>query len=556
MLKTPPKSTPDARVPAVEAVFANGAWRLKRRTAAHATITDDDRALAADSVNDLLAEMLDRMDGRPEAWRLELMKAAFAEGRTTLGLARAFVERAKADPGRPHQLAGRDTEASVAAVAAAFRIAGEHVAGEKLRRLLVASQALAAMVLGLAAYVIVLIQALSWPSRIPKGARVGIAVHAEAVNRTGHILKVLPDLDPDTHSLIIIGRPQIGLGATKRLLQGRGWRGEVVRCFDLPSAVRGLPQGMRIAVAGLGAIVGADYLPTFRELVASMFRVFLGAAAAAWWDLQTTHPEVVVYGHNGVADTVQLDRAQQRSGTRTVHWMHGVSAGRIYTGVSDVCVFQCGHDARWHDRIGGYGFNTSFPAQRPAFRQGSKGWLVATNFTHPGYTFYPMHGPGHELRLLEMVAQAADRAGVSRGDVVWKPHPVFYQVEPEVRARVIAAIEGYGFQLWPVDDRDFDRAADFETIITTPSGVAVDMLKVGRLPIMVAFHSIDPDHLLSCFPLREGDVDGLLAAVGAARDPVRAQALFDQAWTAIEPGRVPEFDEVVEVTRSSRGAAT
>jgi hypothetical protein len=282
-----------------------------------------------------------------------------------------------------------------------------------------------------------------------------------------------------------------------------------------------------------------------------MFRVAFGAATARWWAAQAARPEVVVYGHNGLADTVLLDQAQQQTGARTVHWMHGVSAGRIYVGVSSLCVFQCGHDARWHDDLGAYRRNISFAAPRPAFRMGSTGWVVMTNFTHPGYTFYPSVGPAHELELMTLVADAAARSGVSADQVVWKPHPVFYLVEPETRRRVTEALASYGFRLWPQNDRDFARCADFETIITTPSGVALDVLKLGRLPVMAAFHPTDPDHMLARFTLRAGAVDSLLEQIALARDPLRAPAIFDATWNAIDPGRTPDFDEIVQAARMS-----
>lgn len=544
-------ATGSARLTTIRAACRSGRWRLARSTGGAATITDDDRAQAAVEVNDLLGAMTARLADRPEVWRLELMKSAFTNGRTTPGLARAFAAAALADPDRPHAMTGPAGEASAFAIAAAFRDAGVPVAGRSAARLFIALGAAFAILPGLAAFGWVTLRALNWPSRLPPGIRIAVAVHAEVVNRTGHILKILRDLDPETTAIVIIGRPRIGLGAVQALLRERGWTGAVVRCFDLGAALRSLPASLRLAAAGPGAILASDYLPSYRDQVAAMFRIFLGAATASWWRAQAARPEVVVFGHNGLSDTVLLDRAQQETGARTVHWMHGVSAGRIYVGVSSLCVFQCGHDARWHDRLGDYRRNMSFPAPKPTFRQGASGWVVATNFTHPGYTFYPSVGPAHELALMDLVAAAADRSGVSPDQVVWKPHPVFYLVEPETRRIVTEALAAHGFRLWPEEDRDFSRCADFETIITTPSGVALDVLKLGRLPVMAAFHPIDPDHMLSCFTLRAGTVEGLLEQIAAARDPARAPALFEATWAAIDPGRTPAFDEIVQAARMS-----
>ena len=535
----------------IRAVRSGAAWRLDHRPATAPTITDEDRALAAAAVNDLLTEMNGRLAGRPDVWRLELIKSAFTSGRTALGLSRAFAARAMASPDTSHEISGPAPEISVFAIAAALRNAGAGVVGQGVERLKTALTALAAVPVGLGAFAIAVVRARAWPTRLPEGTRVVVAVHAEVVNRTGHVLKILPTLDPATTAVVIIGWPTVGFEAARALLAERGWTGPVVRSLDLAGAIAGLRQALTLALAGPGAILAADRRPGWRDQVAAMFRIFLGAAGAAWWRGQTASPDVVVYGHNGLSDTVLTERAQQASAAKTVHWMHGTSAGHIYDGVSDLCVHQCDHDARWHDRLGGYGRNISFPAPQPAFRQGGEGWVVLTNFTHPDYAFYPSVGPAHELALMDLVAAAAARAGVAPDAVVWKPHPIFFQVEPDTRRRVTGALQAHGFRLWPQQGRDFTGCADFETIITTPSGAALDVLKLGRLPVMAAFHPIDPDHMLSCFPLRSGDADGLLRDIAAARDPVVASELFESTWNRIGPGRTPDFTEIVQAARET-----
>ena len=526
-------------------------WRIEPAGDVSGTVSEAERATAMAGVNDRLTEMASRLSGHPETWRLELIKSAFTSGRTSPGLAHAFVIRAMASPGESHVIVGSADEVSAFAIAAALRGAGASVTGQTLSRLVTALSAVAALPAGLAAAGLAALRARRWPSRLPAGIRVAVAVHAEAVKRTGHILKILPTLDPDTTALIVIGWPVMRFDAVRQLLADHGWTGPVVRCLDPFAIMAGLPRALLLALAGPRAILAGDRRPAWRDQVAAMFRIALGAAGSAWWDRQATRPGVVVYGHNGLADTVLMERAQQASGARTVHWMHGTSAGRIYDGVSDLCVHQCGHDARWHDRLGGYGRNISFPAARPAFRQGGSGWVVLTNFTHPDYAFYPSVGPGHELALMEVVAAAAAKAGVAPDAVVWKPHPIFFQVEPETRRRVTETLAAHGFRLWPQEDRDFSRCAAFETIITTPSGAALDVLKLGRLPVMAAFHPVDPDHMLSCFPLRSGDARALLRDIATAADASAAEVLFDQTWRSIGPGRTPAFSEIVEAAQGA-----
>jgi D-Tyr-tRNAtyr deacylase len=68
---------------------------------------------------------------------------------------------------------------------------------------------------------------------------------------------------------------------------------------------------------------------------------------------------------------------------------------------------------------------------------------------------------------------------------------------------------------------------------------------------MAAFHPIDPDHMLSRFTLRAGTADGLMERIAEARDGPRAQAVFDATWSAIDPGRTPGFDEIIQAARMS-----
>lgn len=516
-----------------------GGWRIDPAAPGRA-VSDSEVAAATARANQHISRRLPTLPPLDGAWRLEWEKASFTFGRAELVLADDFAARCVAAPGEVHTIV-----ASVGrwALMQALAAAGEPVVGLAAARRGQRLRFLAASVVGLATWALALIKD-GGGGAIPAGARDLVAVHPESTNRTGHVFKALAAEAPET-PLLLLGRPFGPRAAALALLTETGLR---------PTGVA-RPYGAGAAAATFGAWLGslgegtamAAALPVavpFRELAAQSFRRAMGLASARWWAGSGLKPETVVFGHCGLADTAPLERAMQAGGARTAHWLHGLSAGWIYNGVSDLLLTQVGHDAQWHRGITpGYRRTAFAPLSAPA-RVGGEGdeMVVLTNFAHPAHPTWAAHGLRDELALIEIMADVARRLEIAPEKVVWRPHPVLHALPEQVRETLKAALARAGFRLWPAGQRDFAAVARFGVVVTTPGGSAIDVLKLGRMPVVAAPHAIDPLHVTAAFPLTGADAEGIAAAAGRPVD----EGMFAETWARIAPGAVPTYAGVVE----------
>lgn len=380
------------------------------------------------------------------------------------------------------------------------------------------------------------------------------ALHGEIANRTRHLIAALAAEAPET-PILLLGRPQLDCATLRQALTDAGLTGPLVRPFDLASALAALPAIVRRLGEGARVLAAAEWRPAPRDLAAICFRVMLGETHARW---AASHvpagPRTIVFGHTGVADSHLLERALQGGGAHTVHWVHGVSLGLNFVAGSSLGVFQCGSDARWHEVLGGYGATTSLPATAPTPATGGEGWLVLSNLVHPMNADYRRHGIAGEIALLEAVAAAAGDARK-----VWKPHPILGSLGLDVRDGIETRAAALGFERWPsaadlVDQAaiaraaDLGRVADFEVVVSTPSTVALDALRLGVLPILYGGADLDPASAVAQLPLKADTGDDLKAAAG--RLAADRAALFKAAWTAIGPGRAPTLADLLGLVRS------
>ncbi|MDB5470621.1 MAG: hypothetical protein JWR84_2181 [Caulobacter sp.] len=359
------------------------------------------------------------------------------------------------------------------------------------------------------------------------------ALHGEVANRTRHLLAAVAHEAPAA-PVLLLGRPQLPPAELRKAFFTAGVHGRLIWPFDLLSAVRALPAILRRLAEGRAVLAAGDWRPARRDLAAICFRMALGETSAVWALRHVRRgPRTVVFGHTGVADSHLLERAIQRQGARTVHWVHGVSLGLNFVGGSNLGVFQCGSDARWHQALGGYDRTASLPAQAPEPAAGGKGWLVLSNLVHPMNAEYRRHGLAGETALLEAVAAAAGKAAR-----VWKPHPILNTLDPEVRAAIEARAAALGFTRWREGD-DLGRARDFAVVVSTPSTVALDVLKLGVLPILYGGGDLDPGSAIAQLPLKADSA----AALEAAAKRLEA-ADFHAIWTAIAPARDPTLADL------------
>lgn len=491
--------------------------------------------------NRRITALLTHLPPMAEAWRLELEKAAFTFGRAQLGVAEAFARHAVPGEGAVFTLTAPAETVSRWSLMQALAATGEPVAGLGLARLGARLRFLAAAVVGHVTWKLALLRDTGGGA-LP-GADVLFAVHPEDTNRTGHVFRLLAAEAPET-PLILLGRPMAGRATALDLLQRKGLAPTgVARPYDWLSATIAWPRWVASLGEGMAMAAAAPFEIPFREQAAQCFRRAMGLAGEVWWRRRGLKPRSVVFGHNGLADTAPLERAMQAGGTRTVHWLHGLTAGHVYVGVSDALVTQCGHDAAWHRTLGGYGEARGLPLPRPSRRTGGAGMVVLTNFTHPVHPSFAAHGPRDELALMQIIADAADALQIARQDIVWRPHPVIHTLPAAVQDAVAGRLADLGLRAWSAADGGFERVADFDLILSTPSGAALDVLKLGRLPVIAAPHPIDPDHVLARFPLVGATAGEIAAAVAASRTP-GAERLFEDAWSGIAPGAVPSYSDL------------
>jgi hypothetical protein len=413
-------------------------------------------------------------------------------------------------------------------------VTGPRTPGARLRFSLAAVGALMALVR-------TILGTLPDPARLPVGARRIAALHGEIANRTIHLIAALAAEAPAT-PILLLGRPKGSLAQVRVAFRERGLAEPLlVRPWSLTAALAALPDVVRDLARGAPILEAVSPPLALREQTAIAFRMALGAVSERWARSAGEGVEAAVFGHTGLADTSLLERGLQACGARTVHWVHGVTQGWNFTGRSDLALFQCESDARWHAALGGYGAVRALPAVRPAPIAGGQGWLLLSNLAHPMNPSFQAHGVRAEIDLLRAVAEAASEAGAA---VTWKPHPVLYDLAPAVRDPVMHEARRLGLVEWDRADRSLAGAARFATVISTPSTAALDVLRLGGLPIIFGLGDTDPAAAVAKFPIHATDARGLVEAASRLSDPAARSAAFESAWRAIGPGRTPRLEDL------------
>lgn len=514
----------------------NGVWLLRKASSS---------AKPENSERDVLRQA--REEGRqinlasfyrlgPDAgvWQLELPKACLEQGEIALGLAARFVDRCLANPSVEHQMQVRVRQLDLRTVARLLQARGERVSGAWRWGMIDRLEFIASVMVASLAWLATLWQTRKEWVRPPGDVDVMLAVHGEWSNRTRHVLATCAR-EGGSATVLVLGRPRLSLVDLRQLLQRQlGIAGiRLLRPFSLVAAVRSALHGISLCMQGLSIALRHPFRPGFKELVAMNYRCLLGAASAQWWASGGRAAEVI-YGHTGLADTTLLEFAQQASGAMTVHVVHGISGGLNFTGRSSVGWFLCEHDAHWHARLGGYGECVAQAASPPTYVQGERGLLFLSNHLHPMNPWFQLSGAADEEWSLRQVAEAADRLGVARSEVVWKPHPVFFQFDASVRDPVLRLVGQLGFSQWP-SDAAIDHAATFNRVISTRSTIALDVLRLGVLPIILEPASLPEGEAISSFPLHATDAAGIVEVMSVLEDGSSAERLFSICWSAIGP---------------------
>lgn len=367
--------------------------------------------------------------------------------------------------------------------------------------------------------------------RLPPAATVA-AAHGEWSNRTRHLLALVPV--GGSVPVIVTGRPRRSLArvAEDYATRWAGPPGALVRPLSWAALWRALPDIARTTLRGARVMARAHSAPGFGAGVAIAWRVLAGAVHRRWWEAQDSPTRRAIFAHTGIADTSALELAMQAGGARTVHLAHGVAGGRNFDGLSSLYIAAAGHDAQVLARDGGYGAAAALPAMRPTAALPSRAdWLLLTNFAHPTSEAYLAHGIAAECAMLRLAAEAARIAGAA--PPVYRPHPARALLPAGDRTALADAVTALGLRPWP-EALPYEAIADFATVLTTPSTVLLDLMRRGRLPVLLAPAPPDPRTLYAAYPWQGATPDAVAAQARALAATPDALA---QAWDAIAPAR-------------------
>ncbi len=471
-------------------------------------------------------------------WRLEIGKHSTRYQPELLGSAFVLADAAIAAEAKSEvRLAMQVSDAATVARIAAVELSrsGAKVRRATRRRALAWLRLLIAVPVALAIHLAIVLRYSNLTRTLPAGRRLLFAIHGERSNRTHHLLP--PRFDPGRNPVfVLLGRPRASLKAVARTLDPNGkMPGMVlVRPTGLGAALSSLPCALLRLGKGLSVLRDTPVTISARDLSAMVFRLLSGACQAAWWRKTGLVPEVVAFGHTGVADTTALEEAMQAAGSRTVHCVHGLSLGWNFVSHSDVGLFVCGRDAELARKFGGYRLATSVPSPMPETSLGDERWLVMTAYSHPMNPAYANNGIAPDLAILRAVEEAARSSGQQPGNITWKPHPAISLIDSEDRAVLQAAVTDLGFKPWP-EDLAYDEVARFGVVMTTPSTAAIDLLKLGRLPVIVATAPLQADTVYDSFPFVARSRRQVTEILGRLDAATEIQAQFRMAWDTIRP---------------------
>jgi hypothetical protein len=471
-------------------------------------------------------------------WRLEYAKLVAAEGFAVLGQAGEIAGVAGADetPVLLEDIVESD-RVCVAAVRA-LSDAGHTVDGAGRASLFLRLRYRLSVGVAMAAWLLTLIRH-GWGNKLPPEASGGliIAVHGEVSNRTGHVLAAAAK-SGSVAAAIVLGRPKSALRDISREWASKFGLVDVRACrpISLTAAFKSMPEMIRQVQAGAAILGDTGYSAPWSDEIAVLYRMCLGTCSRAWWREQTPSTAVVVYGHTGLADTSMLEAEQQAGGARTVHWAHGISGGWNFAGYSDLGLFRCGYDAIVHRGLPGYGKTASIDLPKPV-RSGREGtqWLLLTNYAHPTNPFSGHGAIDLEIATVRLAADAAKRSGVDVGDLLWRPHPMFWSMPSEIIKRVMADTAATGIRM-PRPNDPVPMFKTFRTVLCTPSTAALEVLREGILPVIVAPHRLPEGSAYSAFPLHVADAETLVRAIAEIDDAEAENRLYDEAWRRIAPG--------------------
>lgn len=471
-------------------------------------------------------------------WRLEYSKLVAAEGFAVLAQA-GEIKRLAGTAGNSIGLENViDMKRVWAAAIAILKESGYSVSGGSYVQILLRLRYWISVAIAFAVWAATLIR-YGWGNSLPPETegKLAIAVHGEITNRTRHVLAAA-SASGAISVAIVLGRPKARLSDISREWTSTFGIRSIPLCrpISICAAIRSVPQLFRQMLAGASILHVTGYSAAWADEIAVLYRMCLGTCSRTWWAGQHSCPAIVVYGHTGLADTSMLEKAQQVGGTKTVHWVHGISGGWNFAGYSDLGLFKCGYDAAMHERLPGYGRTCSVYQPEPDRRdiRGSR-WLLMTNYAHPTNLFSGHGSVELEVATVQAVAGAARQSGLDLADLEWRPHPAFWSMPSSIRERVMAEASATGIRM-PTSDDVLPSFNLFNAIFCTPSTSAIDVLRAGILPVIVAPHQLPEHTAYGAFPLHACDAEAVVRAVARLNETDAASRFYDDAWERLRPG--------------------
>lgn len=468
-------------------------------------------------------------------WHLEYAKAAGGPGEVSLRLARLLAYRCQTSGSLECRVSAPLECLSLRAAALALRSSGLELEaqagislGERIRQLTASMAAFGAVVASV----------LKWReagNSLPRSVDSLFAVHGEWSNRTRSLLSLLGQ-GAAPGGIIVLGRPRGSLDEV-RASWGQSLAASlppIVRPFSVPALLSSLPACVSAAMTGIRVASEWGCRPEWREVMAMHYRTMLGVVSRAWWSRQKCSVGSVFYGHTGLADTSSLELAQQDSGARTVHVVHGLSSGMNFVGISNQALFRCGHDSDWHARLGGYGACGFTPALPPECVSGSAGVVLVTNLAHPMNPAGPQAGVDAEMQLLGNVASAV-RALAIPGRLAWRPHPAMASLPSGMIKQLVAHAVDLGFHRLPDAGDLVEECRAARWVLCTTSTAIIDLMVGGVLPLMLVDGTQAPGTALARYPFKCSPQQVEVAMQNALESPAPDADAFWSAWSEIKP---------------------
>jgi hypothetical protein len=372
------------------------------------------------------------------------------------------------------------------------------------------------------------------------------AVHGEWSNRTRHLLSRLDGGMINPVAIIILGRLRISLAEVVFR-----WRKEIR--YPLPPVV--IPQSWRAFFSALPSMF-FELPSAYRQLRtmplrpplyahgALAFRVMLGSVQSHWWRANGVRESTIFLGHTGLGDTTRLERQMQYQGCETVHVVHGISTGPNFVGFSSKALFHCAADAEQYASLYHYGSCLAPVAPLPSWCRGKSGLLLFTNLAHPMNLGYLKRGIEDELRVLHLVAQISRQLGSATLPMRWKPHPALASLPASERTRVRERAFELGFEECQEQSSWLLDAESVRWVITTPSTIAIDLLRAGCLPVLVNIQDTEGDGVSGYLPLKIHNESQGVKALREADLKDSYRMLQEQAWRNIRPTHDSALDQL------------